>query len=85
MRSGSLWNDNLFGMENKDQFDFGLTVLFGGKNIKSIFGPRTKEGENTNTNKIIHAFYHWSTPHYHRRSFYSKWTVVVKTRKRFTL
>ena len=37
MRSGSLWNDNLFGMENKDQFDFGLTVLFGGKNRKINF------------------------------------------------
>ena len=50
-----LWNDNLFGMKNKEQFDFGMTVLFGGKHVKSIFGPRTKEGEETNTNKIIHS------------------------------
>ena len=35
-----LWNDNLFGMKNKEQFDFGMTVLFGGKHVKSIFGPR---------------------------------------------
>ena len=53
-----LWNDNLFGMESKDQFDFGLTVLFGNPNVKSIFGRRIfiKEGEeNTNNNKLIHS------------------------------
>ena len=50
-----LWNDNSFGMKNKEQFDFGMTVLFGGKHVKSIFGPRTKEGEETNINKIIHS------------------------------
>lgn len=33
-----------------------MTVLYGPPNLKSIFGPRTKEGENTtNTNKIIHS------------------------------
>ena len=53
-----LWNDNLFGIDKMDQFDFGLTVLFGNPNVKSIFGPRIyiKEGEeNTNNNKIIHS------------------------------
>ena len=37
------------------QFDFGHTVNYGNPNVKSIFGPRTKEGEDTNTNKIIHS------------------------------
>ena len=54
----ALWNDNLFGIEKLDRFDFGMTVLYGPPNVKSIFGPRiyTKEGEeNTNTNKSIHS------------------------------
>ena len=53
------WNENLFGIDKMDQFDFGNTVNFGGPNLKSIFGPRiyyTKEGEeNTITNKSIHS------------------------------
>ena len=38
-----------------DRFDFGMTILYGPPNVKSIFGPREKEGEDTNTNKIIHS------------------------------
>ena len=33
------WNDNLFGIDKMDQFDFGQTVNFGHQNVKSIFGP----------------------------------------------
>ena len=51
----ALWNDNLFGTEKMDRFDFGMTILYGPPNVKSIFGPREKEGEDTNTNKIIHS------------------------------
>ena len=50
-----LWNDNLFGMESKDQFDFGLTVLFGNRNVQSIFGPIIQPGNTNNTKKIIHS------------------------------
>ena len=49
------WNENLFGFDKMHQFDFGHTVNYGNPNVKSIFGPRTKEGELINTNKIIHS------------------------------
>ena len=49
------WNENLFGFDKMDQFDFGHTVNFGNPDVKSIFGPCIKDGEDTNTNKIIHS------------------------------
>ena len=49
------WNENLFGFDKMQQFDFGHTVNYGNPDIKSIFGPRTKEGEIFNTNKLIHS------------------------------
>ena len=49
------WNENLFGFDKMHQFYFGHTVNYGNPNVKSIFGPRTKEGELINTNKIIHS------------------------------
>ena len=37
----ALWNDNLFGTEKMDRFDFGMIVLYayGPPNVISIFGP----------------------------------------------
>ena len=49
------WNENLFGFDKMDQFDFGHTVYYGNPDVKSIFGPCIKDGEDTNTNKIIHS------------------------------
>ena len=38
------WNDNLFGIDKMDQFDFGQTVNFGHRNVQSIFGPIIQPG-----------------------------------------
>ena len=48
------WNENLFGFDKMDQFDFGQTVNFGHQNVKSIFGPIIQSGNTINTKKIIH-------------------------------
>ena len=45
----------MFGIDKMDQFDFGQTVNYGNPDVKSIFGPCIKDGEDTNTNKIIHS------------------------------
>ena len=49
------WNDNLFGIDRMDQFDFGQTVNFGHRNVPSIFGPIIQPGNTNNTKKIIHS------------------------------
>ena len=49
------WNDNLFGIDRMDQFDFGQTVNFGHPNTKSIFGPIIQPGNTNSTKKIIHS------------------------------